>query len=92
MLDEISTLSFDIALISAGAYGLPLATGIKSSGRISIHIGGVMQLFFGIRGGRWDPVSNQYPFLSKYESDAWVRPTMDETPVWSRSVEGGAYW
>jgi hypothetical protein len=92
MLDDISKLSFDVALISAGAYGLPLATGIKDSGRIAIHVGGVLQLFFGIRGGRWDPVSRDYPFLSKYHSDAWVRPSKNETPEWGRLVEGGAYW
>ena len=92
MLDEVSRFSFDVALISAGAYGLPLATGIKSSGRSALHIGGALQLFFGIRGGRWDRVSDQYPILSKYYSTAWVRPTKDETPDWSKSVEGGAYW
>ena len=92
MLDDVSKLTFDVALISAGAYGLPLATGIKDTGRIAIHIGGVLQLFFGIRGGRWDPVSKDYPFLSRYQSDAWVRPSKNETPEWGRLVEGGAYW
>ena len=92
MLQEIHNLSFDVALISAGSYGLPLATGIKDMGKVAIHIGGVLQLFFGIRGGRWDPLSSQYDFLANYHSDAWVRPSKEETPEWSRSVEGGAYW
>jgi type IV secretory pathway VirB2 component (pilin) len=92
MLQEISQLSFDVALISACAYGLPLATGVKDMGKVGIHIGGVLQLFFGIRGGRWDPLSNQYDFLANYHSDAWVRPSKEETPKWSRAVEGGAYW
>lgn len=92
MIDDISKLSFDVALVSAGAYGLPLATAIKQMGRVGIHIGGVLQLFFGIRGGRWDAVSSQYEALSKYHSNSWVRPTKDETPTWNKSVEGGAYW
>jgi hypothetical protein len=92
MLDDISGLTFDIALISAGAYGLPLAAGIKKSGKTAIHVGGVLQLFFGIRGGRWDQVSSHYSSLTKYNSKYWVRPTRDETPEWSKSVEGGAYW
>lgn len=92
MLDEISRLNFDVAIIAAGAYGLPLASGIKKMGRSAIHVGGVLQLFFGVRGGRWDPESSKYEHFSKYQSDAWVRPTSDETPVGSKSVEGGAYW
>jgi hypothetical protein len=92
MLDEISKLEFDIALISAGGYGLPLAAGLKQSGKIAIHVGGVLQLFFGIRGGRWDSVASQYGSLSLYHTDSWVRPLKEETPDWSKSIEGGAYW
>ena len=92
MLEEISEIQFDVAIIAAGAYGLPLASGIKEMGRSAIHVGGVLQLFFGVRGGRWDPESSKYEHFLKYQSDAWVRPTSDETPVWSKSVERGAYW
>lgn len=92
MLDDISELQFDIALISAGGYGLPLATGLKQNGRMAIHVGGVLQLFFGIRGGRWDSVTGQYDSLSLYHTDSWVRPLKEETPEWSKSIEGGAYW
>jgi hypothetical protein len=92
MLDEISEIQFDVAMIAAGAYGLPLASGIKEMGRSAVHVGGVLQHFFGVRGGRWDPESSKYEHFSKYQSDSWVRPSSDETPVWSKSVEGGAYW
>lgn len=92
MLSDCSKIKFDIALIGAGAFGLPLATGIKQSGRVAIHIGGDVQAFFGIRGGRWDIASSAHPHFSRYDSDAWVRPSFEETPKWSKSVEGGAYW
>ncbi len=92
MLDEISEIQFDVAIIAAGAYGLPLASGIKGMGRSAIHVGGVLQLFFGVRGGRWDSESSKYEHFLNYQSDAWVRPTREETPVWSKSVERGAYW
>ena len=92
MLREISKIKFDVALIAAGAYGLPLASKIKESGKVAIHIGGVLQLFFGIRGGRFDAVSSQYDYLSLYHTEAWVRPAPEETPNWNRQVEGGAYW
>ena len=92
MLREISKIQFDVALIAAGAYGLPLASEIKKSGRVAIHIGGILQLFFGIRGGRFDAVTSQYEYLALYHTEAWVRPAPEETPTWNRQVEGGAYW
>lgn len=92
MLDQISSISFDVALVSAGAYGLPLASGIKQLGRGAIHVGGTLQLFFGIRGGRWDAVYTRQEHLARYASESWVRPSKEETPDWHKSVEGGAYW
>jgi hypothetical protein len=92
MLREVSKINFDVALIAAGAYGLPLASEIKKSGKVAIHVGGMLQLFFGIRGGRFDTISSQYEYLSLYHTEAWVRPTKEETPTWNRQVEGGAYW
>jgi hypothetical protein len=92
MLQDISKISFDVALIAAGAYGLVLASEIKKTGKVAIHIGGVLQLFFGIRGGRFDAISSQYESLALYHTDAWVRPSNDETPDFSGQVEGGAYW
>jgi hypothetical protein len=91
-LRNVSEIDFDVALIAAGAYGLPLASEIKKTGRVAVHVGGILQLFFGIRGGRFDSVSTKYKPLALYHTDAWVRPSREETPDWSRQVEGGAYW
>lgn len=92
MLEEIAKTKFDVALVAAGAYGLPLASGIKKAGRVAIHVGGILQLFFGIRGGRFDAASKKYDYLALYQTEAWVRPSAEETPAWNRQVEGGAYW
>ncbi len=54
MCREIENIDFDIALVSAGAFGLPLASFIKSKRKKAIHIGGVAQILFGIKGIRWD--------------------------------------
>jgi len=52
MCGEISKKDFDIAIIGAGAYGLPLASYVKSIGKKGIHLGGATQILFGIKGKR----------------------------------------
>lgn len=76
---------FDIALIGAGAWSLPLAAHAKKIGRKAIHLGGTLQLLFGIRGGRFDQWGFDY-------HQAWVRPLAEETPPNCHLMEGGAYW
>lgn len=79
---------FDVALIGAGAFGLPLAGAIKRSGRQAIHLGGSLQLLFGITGRRWDG----HPLLEGFADRTWVRPLFQETPEGATLVEQGAYW
>lgn len=43
-------INFDTAIIGCGAYGMPLAAQIKNAGRQAIHLGGAVQLLFGIKG------------------------------------------
>ncbi|MCQ2520921.1 MAG: hypothetical protein MJ105_00955 [Lachnospiraceae bacterium] len=79
---------FDIALIGCGAYGFPLAAKIKAAGKQAVHMGGALQLLFGIKGRRWDnfePVSELY-------NDAWVRPAENEKVQKSDVVEESCYW
>jgi hypothetical protein len=84
MEEQISSKDFDIALLGCGAYGFPLAAYIKSLGKQAIHMGGQLQLLFGIKGKRWDGAW----FYNKY----WVRPSENERPQNLRNVEDGAYW
>ena len=85
---RVLSIDFDVALIGCGAYGLPLSAAIKAQGRQSIHLGGSLQLLFGIRGRRWEAMP-QYAALM---NDSWVRPSPDETPVAANKVDGGCYW
>ena len=52
--ERIGRESYDVALIGAGAYGLPIAAFVKSEGRQAVHLGGATQLLFGIKGRRWE--------------------------------------
>ncbi len=88
MCQKISAMDFDIAIIGAGAYGLPLAVYVKSIGKKAVHMGGVTQLLFGIKGKRWDNEPSRNWLYNEY----WVRPKEDEIPPKKELVEGGCYW
>ena len=88
MTSQIDQIDFDIALIGAGAYGLPLAAHIRNLGKQAIHMGGAVQIFFGIKGGRWD----ENPKINRFYNEHWVRPLPEETPAKSDGVEEGCYW
>lgn len=88
MKKQILICNFDVAIIGAGAYGLPLAAWVKTIGKIGIQMAGATQILFGIKGKRWD----NHSVISKLYNDAWVRPSKDETPRGNSLVEGGSYW
>ena len=88
LVDKVKKKDFDIAIIGASSFGLPLGSFIKSMGRQAIHLGGTTQLLFGIRGNRWEG----HPVFSAYFDDTWVRPTTAEKPEGRHLIEGAAYW
>ena len=88
MIDRMSALRFDVAIIGAGAYGLPLAAAVKRMGRQAVHLGGATQILFGIRGKRWD----ERPEFQRLFNGAWVRPGERHRPPRWRDNEDGCYW
>lgn len=88
MKDSLNNLEFDVALISAGAYSLPLAAQAKLQGKKGIHAGGALQLFFGIIGRRYEDDGLVRKFLNEY----WKRPYEHERPKNWQKIEGGCYW
>ncbi len=88
MKSDISKIDFDIALISAGAYGMSLGAHVKRMGKTAVHMGGVLQMLFGIKGSVFD----RNPYFSSFYNDFWVRPAETERPKNYRTVEGGSYW
>lgn len=90
MCDEIANVDFDICLIGAGAYGLPLAAFAKSLGKMTIHLGGVTQILFGIKGKRWEQLYADT--TAQLFNEHWVRPMESETPKNKDLAEKGCYW
>ena len=88
MEQKISSMDFDVAIIGAGAYGLPLASFIKRLGKAAIHMGGATQILFGIKGSRWD----NHRVISELYNKYWVRPSDSETPVYYKNIDHGCYW
>ena len=85
---EMDAAAYDVAVIGAGAYGLPLAVHARDTGHAAIQMSGATQLLFGIRGKRWD----SHPQISRLYNDAWVRPAENEAIARRDVVEGGSYW
>ena len=99
MEDEMAKIDFDICVIGCGAYGLPLAATAKRMGKKAVHMGGGLQLLFGIKGKRWDNNGYHWSNLpqldtnySRLYNDYWVRPSQSETPRAAQNVEGACYW
>jgi len=90
MYEEAMKIDFDIALIGCGAYGYPLAAKLKESGKQAVHMGGVIQILFGIRGNRWD--NDAEALLMRYVNEAWMKPDVKDIPQNAEQVEGSCYW
>ncbi|MBQ0048910.1 MAG: hypothetical protein KBT12_01525 [Bacteroidales bacterium] len=98
MKAEVDKEYYDIALIGCGAYGFPLAAHCKRQGKKSVHLGGALQLLFGIRGRRWD---NPLYGVQEFEKEGvylqlfnehWVYPSLSDKPKHAEQVENGCYW
>lgn len=88
MKDDISKIDFDVAIVGCGAYGFPLAAACKRMGKKAIHLGGQVQMMFGISGKRWDDI----PYYKQFINEAWVHPSDEEKPSNYKNVENGCYW
>lgn len=99
MENEIDKEDYDICLIGCGAYGFPLAAHCKRMGKKAIHMGGALQLMFGIKGKRWENPSyarnwHMKPddlYLKMFSKKSWIRPDIYRTEK-SKKVEGACYW
>lgn len=88
MHQQTKKLDYDIALVGCGAYGFPLAAKIKADAKQVVHMGGSLQILFGIKGKRWD----DHEYISKLYNDAWTRPSDKDKVQKSEVVEGSCYW
>lgn len=88
MKKQIENSDFDICILGCGAYGFPLAAHVKRLGKQAVHLGGPVQILFGIKGKRWE----NHWFISKLFNKHWVDPSISEIPKDFKNVEDGCYW
>lgn len=88
--EEAMKMNFDIAILGCGAYGYPLAAKIKKAGKKAVHMGGVTQAMFGIKGKRWE--EDSVSIVRDLYNENWIRPSKAEAPQQKNKVEGGCYW
>lgn len=91
MIKQIDQADFDVALIGCGAYGLPLAAHCKEIGKKGFHVGGGLQLLFGIKGNRWESQYTHSCYRDLF-NEYWVYPDESEKIKNASSVESGCYW
>jgi hypothetical protein len=77
-----------IALIGCGGLGMLIGLELKKHGVIAIVLGGATQVLFGMKGQRWA----NHSVISHFWNDAWVWPSLQETPRGSSWIEGACYW
>ena len=95
-INDIKTASddgdFDIALVSCGGYGTPTVDYIyKKFNRDVVYVGGSLQLFFGIMGGRWRENKTIMSF-NRRNKKFWISPISSDIPQNASNIEGGCCW
>jgi hypothetical protein len=102
MKQEINKRDYDICLIGSGAYGFPLAAYVKRKGKKAVHLGGALQLLFGIKGNRW--LNPNYAlgwnlpqgYYLSLMNEYWIRPSEQLKSQHMNKVkkmeDGGPYW
>ncbi len=92
MCRDIKDLDFDIALLGCGGYGLPLCDFIKTKlGKSSIYIGGILQIYFGVIGTRWEE-EEYWKNKIKEENIHFIKPNDSEKINNFNKIENGCYW
>ncbi len=71
LTEQIRNAEFDIALMACGSYAMPLGLFIEQElKKNAIYVGGVLQLFFGVMGRRYE---NPF-FLDQINREHFIQP------------------
>ena len=88
-IDQIKD-TFDIALVSCGGYGNLVCLEIFNMHKSAIYVGGVLQMYFGVYGNRWE---KECPDIMRiYKNEYWTRPSEEEKPIGHNTIENSCYW
>ena len=82
--------TYDVALVSCGGYGNLVCAHLFETGKSSIYVGGVLQMYFGILGTRW--LKERPDVVRLFLNANWSRPKEHEKPEGYKNVEGACYW
>jgi len=86
--DKIAEKQFDFAMVGCGGIGLMVIDFIKNRMKKSCtYLGGSLQLFFGIRGKRWEDANWDF-----YNGPYWICPFEEDIPKNFKNLENGCYW
>lgn len=88
--EKLDSLEYDIALVSAGGYGNIICNYIYNKGKSAVYVGGVLQMYFGILGGRW--LIDRPDVLRLFLNEHWSKPSDEEKPDGYKNIENGCYW
>jgi hypothetical protein len=88
--DRLDLLEYDGALVSCGGYGNLVCNHIYNTGKSSIYVGGVLQMYFGILGNRW--LQERPDVIRLFLNSYWSKPKQEEIPNGSKNIENGCYW
>jgi len=93
MKNQMNKIDYDIALIGCGAYGFNLAAHAKRMGKKGFHLGGVLQMLFGIIGKRWESPNQFNGLYLKLFNEHWIKPLNEEKPKQAHLIENNvSYW
>jgi hypothetical protein len=94
--EQLASIDFDLALLSCGSYAMPLGLHIRDVlKKKAIYVGGVLQLYFGIMGRRYENIF----FTNQIDIEKFIYPVessdyMQHVTVPSESAKEafGAYF
>lgn len=89
IIGHIQKRNFDIALIGAGGLAIPVASFVKSLGKLGIDLGGALQFSFGVSGKRW---KDWEKLKQNYFNEWWTYVPSRYRPKEQDVCDGGAYW
>lgn len=82
---------YDVALVSCGGYGNLVCNYIfENHQKSAIYVGGVLQMYFGVLGGRW--LKERADVVRMFLNEHWSRPKVSERPKNCDSIEHACYW
>jgi hypothetical protein len=76
---KMDSLTYDVLLSGASGSSPFYVEHAKKRGKIGIQVGGSLQLFFGVLGGRWDSTEAYKSWRSIF-NEHWIRPLAEDKP------------